>query len=500
MSDGLLLNLNWSNVLVAGGIALGTLLSVDAPNGTEVQQLWDSSDIDLYLYGLSADEATHKIHHIYETLRSNVNGRPTLAVRNAKTITFYVDYPIRRIQVILKLAQTPKDVLLNFDLDICAWGGTEKIFGCFPVLLAPSKVCLFFSYESCCLTSAPPAGCNVFTMHLIRGHYLSERRASQPKRIFKYASKGYGLRILPSYLKSLTRSPENIEATFPAEDLLNLDINVVVSDARAWVEAVFLRMVGKKVHYYDMEEGPLRRSCLTLFPLFMRNVAYWEIRRKESEDPEALAYASYEDTYNDHPDNVTNYPEYKWNNSFRLEAFKDFIDQSNRREVQAWIHTDSMLRLRDYGVVRGDELEAAQRLTYASRIEIVLDSNHNPKVPVLLPCDFAAYANALVKSIQAEAQLPEAPILQPVVSYASTGDASDPRSGLYIWSITSDLMWQQKDRRIDELFEILQAFCRANAVVNTDLQAERFVEELSKRDSQMDTEFDAFFRWIMQRV
>ncbi|KAJ7226487.1 hypothetical protein B0H12DRAFT_1240615 [Mycena haematopus] len=483
MSDGLLLNLNWSNVLVAGGIALDTLLSVDAPNGTEVQQLWDSSDIDLYLYGLSADEATHKIHHIYETLRSNVNGRPTLAVRNAKTITFYVDYPIRRIQVILKLAQTPKDVLLNFDLDICAMGWDGENLWMLPRA-----------------ARALESRCTVFTMHLIRGHYLSERRASQPKRIFKYASKGYGLRILPSYLKSLTRSPENIEATFPAEDLLNLDINVVVSDARAWVEAVFLRMVGKKVHYYDMEEGPLRRSCLTLFPLFMRNVAYWEIRRKESEDPEALAYASYEDTYNDHPDNVTNYPEYKWNNSFRLEAFKDFIDQSNRREVQAWIHTDSMLRLRDYGVVRGDELEAAQRLTYASRIEIVLDSNHNPKVPVLLPCDFAAYANALVKSIQAEAQLPEAPILQPVVSYASTGDASDPRSGLYIWSITSDLMWQQKDRRIDELFEILQAFCRANAVVNTDLQAERFVEELSKRDSQMDTEFDAFFRWIMQRV
>ncbi|KAJ7209957.1 hypothetical protein B0H12DRAFT_1079753 [Mycena haematopus] len=462
MSDGILLNLNWSNVLVAGGIALGTLLSVDAPNDAE-------------------------IHHIYETLRSNVNGRPTLAVRNAKTITFYVDYPIRRIQVILKLAQTPKDVLLNFDLDICAIGWDGRNLWMLPrAARALESVSVLQLRELLSETAAPPAGCNVFTMHLIRGHYLSERRASQPKRIFKYASKGYGLRILPSYLKSLTRSPENIEATFPAEDLLNLDINVVVSDARAWVEAVFLRMVGKKVHYYDMEEGPLRRSCLTLFPLFMRNVAYWEIRRKESEDPRLWPM-------------LRTKIQYKWNNSFRLEAFKDFIKQSNRREVQAWIDTDFGARLRDYGVIHGDELEAVQRLTYASRIEVLLDSDHDPKVPVLLPCDFAAYANALVKSIQAEAQLPEAPILQPVVSYASTGDANDPRSGLYIWSIAAELMWQHADRRIDELFEILQAFRRANATVNTDLQAERFFEELSKRDSQTHTEFDAFFRWIMQQ-
>ncbi|KAF8217253.1 hypothetical protein K438DRAFT_1954094 [Mycena galopus ATCC 62051] len=439
MSHGLLRNLNWSNILVAGGIALGTLLSVDAPNGAEIRQWWDGSDIDLYIYGLSAGEATQKIHHIYETLRSNVNGRPTLAVRNTKTITFYVNYPTRRIQVILKLAESPKDVLLNFDLDICAigWDGTD-------LWMLPRAA------------RAIETGCNVFTMHLVRGHYLSERRASQPQRVFKYANKGYGIQILPSYLKSLTRSPENVEATFPGQDLSNLDINRVASDARAWVEAKLLQLDGQKVRYSDMDDGLPRRSCLTLFTLFMRNVAYWEIRRQESLDPEALAYTSYEDTYNDHPNNVANYPEYKWNSSFRLEPFKSFISQSNQREVQAWIRTDFMGRLRGYGVVHGDELEAVQRLTYSSRIEILLDASHDPKIPVLLPCDFAAYANVLVKNIQAEAQLVEAPILQPVVSYTSTDRESDPRSALYIWSVTSKLMWQRQDRRINEYADILR--------------------------------------------
>jgi hypothetical protein len=92
--------------------------------------MWHSSDIDIYVYGLSADEATEKIRDIYKVFRSNlVNGSPTptLGVRNSKTITFYARYPLRRIQIVLKLAESPKDILLNFDLDICAmgWDGTE---------------------------------------------------------------------------------------------------------------------------------------------------------------------------------------------------------------------------------------------------------------------------------------------------------------------------------------------------------------------------------------
>lgn len=129
LSQRLLRNLDWTNIIVAGGMVLGTLISVDPPGGDpRVRHMSSSSDIDIYVYGLSAEKATAKIHHVYKTFRSNLpDGTPTLAVRNSKTITFYARYPLRRIQIVLKLADSPKEVLLNFDLDICAmgWDGSD---------------------------------------------------------------------------------------------------------------------------------------------------------------------------------------------------------------------------------------------------------------------------------------------------------------------------------------------------------------------------------------
>lgn len=164
-------------------MALGSLVSCCNHNW-DVGERWSSSDIDVYVYGLSASEATTKIRSIYETFRSNLSNRihmPTLAVRNSKTITFYTSYPLRRIQIVLKLVESPKDVLLNFDLDICAVGWDGSKVWMLPRAaraLESSSIVIPHAYTD--LHYA--AGSNVFTMHLIRGHYLSERRASQPQR------------------------------------------------------------------------------------------------------------------------------------------------------------------------------------------------------------------------------------------------------------------------------------------------------------------------------
>lgn len=118
ISDGLLQNLDWSNLLVAGGIVLSTLISDNA-------DVWrsKSSDIDMYVYGLSPADANKKLHHVFDTFRSNLPpGTRTFVVRNSKTITFYAKYPLRRLQIILKLVKSPRHVLLNFDLDVCAMG------------------------------------------------------------------------------------------------------------------------------------------------------------------------------------------------------------------------------------------------------------------------------------------------------------------------------------------------------------------------------------------
>lgn len=127
LTNNLLIGLDWTNVFVAGGMVLGTLLFVTGIK-SKVAKLWDSSDLDIYLYGLSPAEANAKIQHIFDVFQSNLpEGVEPLVVRNSKTITFFAQFPLRRIQIVLKLVKSPLTVLLNFDLDVCAmgWDGSE---------------------------------------------------------------------------------------------------------------------------------------------------------------------------------------------------------------------------------------------------------------------------------------------------------------------------------------------------------------------------------------
>ncbi|KAJ7199724.1 hypothetical protein B0H12DRAFT_1081338 [Mycena haematopus] len=255
MTDGLLIGLDWTNVMVAGGMVLGTLVSVP-DSGLGFLKLWNSSDIDLYIYGLAAEAATAKIHHIYQTLRNNLPpNTSTVAVKNSKTITFYAHYPI----------EEDTNVLLNFDLDICAvgWDGND-------VWMLPRAA---RALE-------------------IRGHYLSERRASHPQRAMGYDS------CLPTFLL-YAALPKKSKPLCPGGNLSSLDIDRLATDARAWVVEKFTELRGSdRIRYSDMDEQQPCRNCLTGFSLFMRNVAYWEMMRRSDDfaDSPAWAYISYEDT------------------------------------------------------------------------------------------------------------------------------------------------------------------------------------------------------------
>ena len=127
LTDGLLNGMDWSNVFVAGGMVLSALTCIDPVTQAS---LYTSSDVDIYIYGLGPVEANAKISHIFDVWKSNLPEHAKdkiLVVRNSRTITFLSEYPIKRVQVVLKLVESPKDVLLNFDLDICAmgWDGKE---------------------------------------------------------------------------------------------------------------------------------------------------------------------------------------------------------------------------------------------------------------------------------------------------------------------------------------------------------------------------------------
>ena len=185
ITKGILRGLNWSNVLLAGGMALTTLIHIDSSKDDD----WRISepDLDLYIYGLGPEDANRKVEEIHDIWVNNLPATSQkLVVKNAKTINLLASYPNRRIQIVLKLLPSPTDVLLNFDLDACAIGfdGSHA-----------------FMLPRC--ARAIETGYSIFTMDLVWGHHLGNRRATQDTRVFKYAERGFGIRILPSYARSI---------------------------------------------------------------------------------------------------------------------------------------------------------------------------------------------------------------------------------------------------------------------------------------------------------
>lgn len=153
-------------------------------------------------------------------------------------------------------------------------------------------------------------------------------------------------------------------------------------------------------------------------------------------------------------------------------------------------------------------------------MDALLSGTHDIKTLLLLPSDFAAHANTVVNEVMEELGVRiQAPMLTPAV-LAVIAPPDGLQEGLFMWTITSQLMWQQQDRRIDEcvaffifaargsagcsrvsrLFEALQAFRRVNVPMehSEDLQASRLVQELSKREIGVHDEFEAFLRWMCQ--
>lgn len=115
LTDGILRGLDWNNLFVAGGIVHHALTATDLPSDKEKSL---SSDVDLYVYGLSPMAATKKIEQIYNTWKSNLpKGAPAFILRNARTVTyahllvyFGVDIPQLFTQAVLQLPdQTSPD-------------------------------------------------------------------------------------------------------------------------------------------------------------------------------------------------------------------------------------------------------------------------------------------------------------------------------------------------------------------------------------------------------
>ncbi|KDR65581.1 hypothetical protein GALMADRAFT_148580 [Galerina marginata CBS 339.88] len=128
--------MEWPNVIAAGGSVLAALMSF--PDGLSTkshceinrfyQESYPTSDIDLFLWGMSAEEAKETMNTIYEGIRASV-AWDVVCVRKANVISIHTQFPYRPIQIVLRLYLSPAEILSGFDVDAasCAFDG-EKLW------------------------------------------------------------------------------------------------------------------------------------------------------------------------------------------------------------------------------------------------------------------------------------------------------------------------------------------------------------------------------------
>ncbi|KAJ4464596.1 hypothetical protein C8R41DRAFT_859730 [Lentinula lateritia] len=530
MSGGLLAGLDWNNVFVAGGLVLGALLTPDIPPTATVPALerlylneppeWISSDIDLYIYGLDVESANEKIKHIADVYQSNLGSAdaPFLVVRNSQTITLYSEWPKRRVQIVLKLVKTPREVLLNFDLDICAagWDGKE-------VWMLPRFV------------RALETGTNVFTMDLVNGHYLGDRKATRDKRVFKYAKRGFGIRIIPLYIGYLSPyqsadSQALLDKISLGEVLFKppLSMTRIADNARTWTREVVNRYIqngqknvsltyhwpegrwpkikgknGLPVFSHAMLEGygqitsePLGRSCLTGFGLLMRHVALWELEREGIIEIYEHIFA--EDAYNNIGQvSYDDTPAYEWDENFSVKAFIEAIDSFNRREKDAMQSEWDTITVIG---AKGFEFPEVKRDTYSRSFEEIFSLDKDMTIPIFTTEGFVQFANDLVMKALQESNLDKMS-KNKQMPLAIIGKDEDQDVVIALWHLDSILNWQMVDRRIDEVREILWAFHRANERLyhpEPENRVNNLKTNISKRAIRISEkdENHAFVRWV----
>uniref|UniRef100_A0A8H8CM48 Uncharacterized protein n=1 Tax=Psilocybe cubensis TaxID=181762 RepID=A0A8H8CM48_PSICU len=113
---------HWNNVVVAGGSILACLgAQPDDMDNVALNTLFNSnayksSDVDVFLYGLTPLAAKRRMLEIYDDIRAAIPHR-SICIRKANTITIYTAWPHRPVQIILRLYASPAEILAGFDID-----------------------------------------------------------------------------------------------------------------------------------------------------------------------------------------------------------------------------------------------------------------------------------------------------------------------------------------------------------------------------------------------
>lgn len=138
-SESSLVDLDWSNVVASGSSVVNTLLPVPERYRDSKRALREfyhekfcpASDVDLFIYGLTEEQAIEKIKQIEGRVRDSILTETT-TVRTKNAVTICSQYPTRHIQIVLRIYKNVSEILTGFDIDCSGAAYDGKQVYCTP--------------------------------------------------------------------------------------------------------------------------------------------------------------------------------------------------------------------------------------------------------------------------------------------------------------------------------------------------------------------------------
>ncbi|KAM3416213.1 hypothetical protein BST61_g7819 [Cercospora zeina] len=172
-SESSLVDLHWNNVVAAGSSVVTPLLAVpEEHRGSKRalrqyyhEQIAVASDVDLFLYDLTEEQAIEKVRDIEKSIRDAILTETT-TVRTKNAITIVSQYPTRHVQIVLRVYKSISEILTGFDVDCsCAAFDGKQVYA------SPRAIAAYITQ--------------------INTIDLSRRSPSYENRLSKYARRGF---------------------------------------------------------------------------------------------------------------------------------------------------------------------------------------------------------------------------------------------------------------------------------------------------------------------
>ncbi|KAJ5684217.1 uncharacterized protein N7477_000562 [Penicillium maclennaniae] len=135
-TEGSLSGIDWSNIVAAGSAVVTSLLPVpETYRGSKRglrryyhDEFAPASDVDLFIYGLTEEQAIEKIMHIEDAIRNSILYETT-TIRTKNTVTIASQYPTRHVQIVLRIYRSIAEILTGFDVDCsCAAYDGQQVY------------------------------------------------------------------------------------------------------------------------------------------------------------------------------------------------------------------------------------------------------------------------------------------------------------------------------------------------------------------------------------